>query len=356
MRRKQPVHLKSDRKFSVFEQLPKHWEVTEEDMSLRVLVDSIRVRTPYCHFVLAALKQWFLAALSGSRVTALIIGESGAGKTKILEMFAALFPARRNKDGIWQSVIIVNVPGEPTPIALLEAILVALHDPRPSSGTRTSKMRRVIAAIFNQGVRMIILDDLQRFVDRNSELVLYSASECLKEILSCTQVSIVGCGLPESKLVIAANEQLKRHFVAPVEIPRFDWLTAPSRNAFVPLLKAFQTHLQMFEMPNISGLEMSLRMFLGTGGLIDFLAKILKQVVWDALDRKSRKITMSDFELAWSRALWDAENLGENPFSDKFNVRVDIKGKIAAARKINQHIARPVAKRQRKSLLKVIGL
>lgn len=358
------AHLDAGRKFVVSSRpdseppvvLPKDWLIHSVDLHLRGLIDSIRITTAYCELGMAALRQWFLAALSGARVTGLIVGDSGTGKSKLLEMFAALFPPHRDENGLIQRVVIINVPSEPTPISLLEAMLRALGDPRPGSGTRSAKTRRVINAIADQGVLMLILDDLQRFVDRNSDLVLYSASECLKEILSNTRISIVCAGLPESRLVIDANEQLKRHFTSPVSIPRFNWSDTNSRKAFVALLVAFQKHLTMFEMPNLCGREMALRVYLGTGGLIDFIAKILKQTIWDAMDRGSRKITLTDMETAWRGALWDAENLGENPFSEKFDVKKDAKQKIEAAKKINQRVERPLAKRKRKSSLKLIGL
>jgi len=361
---KKVAHLNASRKFVVSSKpdskppvvLPKDWLVHSVDLHLRGLIDSIRINTAYCQLGMAALRQWFLAALSGARVTGLIIGVSGTGKTKLLEMFAALFPPYRDENGLKHRVVIVNVPSEPTPISLLEAMLLALGDPRPASGTRSAKTRRVINAIVAQGVLMLILDDLQRFVDRNSDLVLYSASECLKEILSNTGISIVCAGLPEARLVVDANEQLKRHFTSPVNIPRFNWSDEESRTAFVALLRAFQKRLSMFEIPKLTGSEMALRVYLGTGGLIDFIAKILKQIVWDAMDRGSRKVTLKDMETAWSRALWDAEKLGENPFSENFEVRKDTEQKIEAAKKINQRVERPIGKRHRKSALKLIGL
>lgn len=322
-----------------------------EDLDLRSLVNNIRIYTPDFRAGMAALIQWMLATLSGVQVCSLIIGESGTGKTELLKMFVAQHRAQRDQNGIIRPIVLVFTPTSPTAIGLLEAILEALGDPRPGKGTRTEKMRRVVKALKDQKVLMLLLDDVQHCLDKNNGMVLYDASECLKELINTTSVSIIGAGLEEAKNVVDSNEQSKRRHRAPFRIRRFDWSDPESQNAFVALLAAFQKHLHAFDMPKLASPSVALRMYLASGGLVDFVAKILSQAIWDALDCKRREIALTDLGMAWLKALHEAERLGPNPFDAHFNLKEKhLEEKLRLAKLINQHVARPVSKRSAKFL------
>jgi Bacterial TniB protein len=313
---------------------------------LRGLVGRIRVMTPNFESGMSKLNQWMSGAKAGSYVCSLILGESGTGKTVLLEMFAAKHPAARDGDGIVRPVMFVETPHHPTVIAVLEAMLRALGDPRPEKGSRTQKMVRLEKLLAEQGVKLILLDDLQHMVDKNQNVVLYDSAECLKEIMVNNRVGIIGSGLVDSELVVKSNEQLKRRFVAPFRVPRFDWSDADSQDVFLGVLREFRAQLSMFELPRLEGDEMSLRMYLATGGLIDFVAKILRQAIWNALDKGTRRIAMPDLGAARNDALFEVESLSDNPFDANFNLRKNgLAEKLASAKKINQRVARPVSKR-----------
>jgi len=323
----------------------------QEDLDLRSLVNNIRIYTPDFRAGMAALTQWMLATLSGVQVCSLIIGESGTGKTELLKMFVAQHRAQRDQNGIIRPIVLVLTPTSLTAIGLLEAILEALGDPRPGKGTRPEKMRRVVKALKDQKVLMLLLDDVQHCLDKNSGLVIYDASECLKELINKTSVSLIGAGLEEAKDVVDSNEQSTKRHRAPVRIRRFDWADRESQNAFVALLAAFQKHLHMFDLPKLTSPSVALRMYLASGGLVDFVAKILSQAIWDALDCKRRVVALTDLGTAWLKSLHKAERLGNNPFDKAFNLKEEhLNEQIRFAKLINQHVVRPVSKRRAKFL------
>lgn len=318
---------------------------SDDGQELRGLVDRIRVMTPHFQSGMFKLDQWMSCANAGSYVCGLTLGESGTGKTVLLKMFEAKHPPTRDAEGILRPVVFVETPHHPTAIAVLETILKALGDPRPEKGSRTQKMVRLETLLSEQKVRLLLLDDLQHMVDKNQNLVLYDTAECLKEIIINNPVGIIGSGLVDALLVVKSNEQLKRRHVAPFHMPRFDWLDDESREVFVAVLGAFHARLSMFELPRLDGIEMALRMYLATGGLIDFIAKILKQAVWNALDKGTREIALHDLEAARNDALFEVGDLKGNPFDKKFDLKKDLEEKLAVAKKINQRVPRPVSKR-----------
>jgi hypothetical protein len=328
------------------------------DESLRSLVNGVRVETPDFEKGMESISQWMAATRAGVPVTALILGESGTGKTELVETFVAKHVEKRDASGLSRRALRMQIPTSPTAIAILECMLRKLGDPRPEKGTRNNKMHRVIRALTDQSVLMIFLDDLQHCLDKNSGLVIYDASECLKELIDNLCISIVGVGLHDARKVVASNEQFARRNRAPVKIRRFDWADAESQDAFVALLAAFQSQLSMFDMPQLDDPDFALRMYLASGGIIDFVAKVLSQVVWDLLDGNGRVARLSDFNKAWTRALFDADGLGENPFGAHFRLDCGLEEKVRKAKLINQHIIPPVSKHRTKAanLLASVGL
>lgn len=330
----------------------------QNDSDLRALVSRIRVMTPCCISGMERLNQWLSAAQAGDYPCGLLLGEAGTGKTELLGMFCKKYPAQRNEDGVVRPLLFLETPHRPTAITMLEAILKALGDPDPEKGKRTSKMHRVSVLFREQQVKLVLLDDLQHMVDKNQNLVLYDVSECMKELTIVNHIGFIGSGLPDAKRVIQSNEQLARRNYASIHTPRFDWLDKGSKKAFVGTLKAFQARMDMFELPSLGSEELALRMYLATGGLIDYVAKILKAAVWDALDSNRRKICLRDLELARDKAIFEASTLGPNPFAAKFPINSDLATKISEAKKINQRVPRPVSKRSAaaRNALAQIGL
>jgi len=83
-----------------------------------------------------------------------------------------------------------------------------------------------------------------------------------------------------------------------------------------------------------------------------------QDVIWDALDRKSKTIRLCDFEAGWLKALFDAENLGDNPFRATFDLSTNLEEKVRKAKLINEHVVPPVSKRHAKAsaLLAAVGI
>lgn len=324
---------------------------------LRGLVNSIWIETPYCARILSRLHQLLSASQVGVQVCSLLVGESGTGKTELIKTFQHQHPPKRTKEGVVRPLLFVEVPHHPTAISILEVLLQGLGDPRPSAGSRSQKMMRLQTLLAEQMVAMAILDDLQHMVDKNQQLVLYDASECLKEIMISSRVSILGSGLEDAAKVVMSNEQLKRRHVACMSLPRFDWEDQESQDIFLGVLQEFQRSLSMFQLPRLASGEVGLRMYLASGGLIDFVAKILREAIWNALNAKSWSIRLDDLAEARETALFDVEPLQGNPLRSSFPLRRSkLSELIAHAKKINQRVVRPISKRSVKGHLAQIGL
>lgn len=326
--------------------------------ALRCCVQNIRVITPWWNSSIERFHQWMSGARVGAFRCALILGESGTGKSKLLEHLASMFPERRVVEGVIRPIVMVEMPHHTTPVSILQAILHRLGDPRPDRGNRDEKMRRVGILLKEQGVRLLLLDDFQHLVDKGQDVVLYESAECLKEILITKGVGIVAAGLEDARKVVLSDEQLIRRSPKPILVPRYDWKDDSSQDELVGLLAEMQHRMSAFDLPLLDHPDMALRMYLASGGLLGYIADILAQATWDALDHKLRKITMKDLAKARDLVLFDDPTPGGNPFSSKYRLYEDFEHKLEQAKRINRRVDRPNRRQQKgeRGLLTRVGL
>lgn len=328
------------------------------DDALRCCVQNIRVVTPWWNSSIERFYQWMSGARVGAFRCALILGESGTGKSKLLEHLASLFPERRSVEGVIRPVVMVEMPHHTTPVSILQSILNALGDPRPAKGNRDEKMRRVGILLKEQGVRLLLLDDFQHLVDKGQDIVLYESAECLKEILITKGVGIVAAGLEDARRVVLSDEQLIRRSPKPILVPRYDWIDDSSQDELVGLLAEMRRRMSAFDLPLLEHPDMALRIYLASGGLLGYVADILAQATWDAIDQKRRKITMNDLARARDLAFFNDPTPNENPFSSKYRLYEDLDHKIEQAKRINRRVDRPNRRQQKRQrgLLARVGL
>jgi len=161
---------------------------------------------------------------------------------------------------------------------------------------------------------MIVIDEFQHFYDKGTRKVMYHAADWLKNLIGDCHVSLVVAGLPTCETVLRSNEQMMGRLSAPVIMPRFDWLNNEHRDEFTQILGAFFVSLsEHFDLPELDGPEMAFRCYCGTGGLMGYLTKFLRQAVWNALDSSTRRITVADLAKAHSEAVWASAGISAIP-------------------------------------------
>ena len=148
----------------------------------------------------------------------LIVGDAGMGKTAQLHRFHRLHPDGRDcsTDSLIRTIVIANVPPEPTRLALLQALLTALDAPTPALHrlvNHAAVVRRMLGAY---QTRIVVFDEIQhvcRSRARDRAVVLDS----IKSISTENQVNVVCTGTREVEQEFRADAQLERRF----EITRF---------------------------------------------------------------------------------------------------------------------------------------
>lgn len=250
-----------------------------------------------------------------------IVGESRTGKSRLLEECSAAFPTRRTNDGIIKPVLSVVTPSKPTVKGLAAEMLKAIGDPRHAEGTEIAKTARLYRQMEEVEVRMLHIDEFQHFFDKATNQVMHHVADWLKSLVDQTKVVLIVSGLPSCRRVIDQNEQLAGRFLAPMIMPRFNWADDNLREEFLAILAAFHESMsEHFSMPELGSEEMGLRIYCATGGLMGYVARLLRQIVWNALSENNRQIGLANFAKANDDCYWGHEDAPPlESFSDQFN-------------------------------------
>ncbi|HSH71641.1 MAG TPA: TniB family NTP-binding protein [Methylophilaceae bacterium] len=279
------------------------------------------------------------AAGRGKPTGITLTGESGTGKTELLEDFASQYPSSRLEDKMQISVLLVTVPAIPNSRNLAAAILEAMGAPEGSEReSEAHKTRRVIELFKAVGVKMLILEEYQHFADKTDKSLVIAA-DWLKVLLDKTKIIVVISGLPTTRLALEKNEQLARRFSAQIEMSRFDWKKESDRIDFRRILHSFQSVMDEFSLPKLASEEYAFRFFIATGGLICHIKTILVEATWICMDKKSSVIELDDFAVAWQNVISifaknNQSNL--NPFRATINLldTIEIEKLISFSKRI----------------------
>ena len=117
-------------------------KLTKEEKHLRV--ERLIIRYPHFNHINLQLRHCLkFSKISAEPECVLITGNRGAGRTTIMNSFAAEYPHRITPEGIIVPILKARVPAPASPKSLVTSLLDALGDPNPTSGPTTSQTIRL---------------------------------------------------------------------------------------------------------------------------------------------------------------------------------------------------------------------
>src|SRR5262249_45705188 len=142
-----------------------------------ILVEQIFISFPRLNHV----KEKIAYCHNHSKVAAepeclLITGQTGAGKTTLCKVYSEQFPRSQTQGGITVPILSASIPVPATAKSLVTRLLVALGDPMAVRGTTVTQTLRLVKLIRECKVELIILDEFQHFIDRDSNHILQTVA------------------------------------------------------------------------------------------------------------------------------------------------------------------------------------
>ncbi len=266
-----------------------------------------------------------------------LTGPSGTGKTTLINYYVKKHHGVEEADRTTVPILVVETPSAPTAKNLAETIQIALTG-NIAKGTTEYQTNRIFILLKELKVELLIIDEIQHFVDRKHVAETARVTDWLKSFINKAQIPVVLIGLPRSLQIL----QLRRRFSARCNLRHFGFNDSIQQRGFRAVLKVLETGLPYKCEASMFGFPMARRFHYATNGLFDYMAKIIDGAVEITERNGSDVITPAAFEQAFLDAVWNDAPNDLNPFSSAFIYRSldkfgepfycpDVDGKKAAA-------------------------
>lgn len=249
-------------------------------------------------------------------------GPTGVGKSTIYRTYASKYPRQVTKEGTIVPILAITVPAPVTVKTVVTKMLWELGDPAYEKGTIGNQTIRLIGLIKDCGVELIILDEFQHFIDRDSEKVLKTVSDWLKTLILDTNLPIILIGLPEAEQVLQlkSHSQLSRRFANRYCLSPFDW-QSDNGLEFRTFLHLLESSLPLNEVSNLGSSEMALRCYYASDGIIAYVMKLIRYGTYVALKQGQEKLDLNILGAAFEEYVYADKPDKVNPFvTDNFNI------------------------------------
>lgn len=238
------------------------------------------------------------------------------GKTTLCKHYARDFPRTLTADGSNIPILVAKVEVPASPKSLVTALLKSMGDPMPDKGSTVSQTIRLKQLMKDCGTQLVILDEFQHFIDRDSQKVLKTISDWLKLLMDDTRVPIILVGMPYSHGILDAdgNEQLQRRFSVRISLQPFDWNDSEDRKDFRKFLQAVDDKLPLNDWSNLSDTNMAYRIYIATDGVISRVMKLVRRATVIALDLGMERLDLDILSIVYDECLAASNPEKENPF------------------------------------------
>jgi len=258
---------------------------------------------------------------SRGKLSAVISGESGTGKTTLCEAFERQHPREEGDEGFEVPVVYISMPTRPTVKAFATAILEKLGVGilgRPDAEMLLRQVKTLLVACKS---RVVVIDEVQHFIDRRGQDAVAEMADCLKVIMDQTGVSAILVGLPRIILMLRSNEQLRRRINLHHSLQSFEIGTKIGQQEFLHYLRYVEKHIPFSTPQRISTADLLLPLWYASNGLIDYVNKLIGFAGDIALSAGEEKLNKAHFEMAFREFIWPGAQNEDNPFHADFRQR-----------------------------------
>lgn len=210
----------------------------------------------------------------------LITGESGSGKSELARHYLEKYPIVKEEERIHIPVLWVELRSITSIKDLMRALLRAIHDPQNGMGGPTTEdlFERFIRLAKTVGLEILIIDELQVVIQRRGQAVIAGVADKFKELIEALNIPIVFMGMPWSKYLLRANEQLEERVKYKYKISPYKVSDAAGFDDYKKLLKLLAGFYQFGSEYLIHKADFALRIFGYTNGNLRRTVELIRDV------------------------------------------------------------------------------
>jgi Cdc6-like AAA superfamily ATPase len=281
------------------------------------LVERIYVRFPKLDDLYAKIKHCLEYSKTSAEPECMVIkGPLGSGKTTLIKVFTRDYPRQVTEEKTIVPVLSLRVPIPASVKSLVEAMLFAFGDKAFNKGSTTRQTIRLRGYIEDCETQLIIFDEFQHFVDRDSLKVLKTLSDWLKNLIDDTRKPIIVVGMPSCDAVLdePQNEQLRRRFSTRECLDAFGWGNTAQRDELRKFLKLLDEQLPLLEYSHLSDFNTAYLIHTATSGTIAYIMKLIRRATILALDDEVERLDNDHLAQAYEELLATNSPARKNPF------------------------------------------
>jgi hypothetical protein len=247
-----------------------------------------------------------------------LLGHFRTGKTTLVDSFCIQHPRRMTGETTQVPVLKVVVPAKASVGNMLTMLLASLGDPLADRGSMGVKLHRLQRFIVDCGVRMVVLDESNHFVDRDSERVLHDVSNTMKNLVKTHNIACVLVGLRYTEEVLRVNEQFGSLFGGPLLLHPFQWdeSTPETIEEFRIFLHKVEQQLPLEKQLFLGSKEMAWRCFVATHGKVGYMMRLLRRAAEEAIRQDAPGLSQALLYEAFESTLAGKRRGLANPFAE----------------------------------------
>ena len=213
----------------------------------------------------------------------LLVGESGNGKTTVLDRFRMANPVTSRPEGdALAPVITMQMPSEPSETRFWTELLLSLHIAHRDTDPVQRKKNQAQSVLAYVGCRMLVIDEFHNVLLGHARQQRHFLG-VLKNLSNEMRLPIVVAGTRDTVRTLHTDPQLSSRFEA-FGLPRWKL-----DREFLRLLASFERLLPLETPSDLAGREMAVRLHAMSEGTIGRLALTLTRAAVKAIrDGKER--------------------------------------------------------------------
>ncbi len=270
-------------------------------------------------------------ATSGSKPQGTIIyGESGVGKTTVINEYIREFPPVEIEDRTCMPVVVIETQAGQNTKSVMQELLEAMDIICPPRATQTTLFSLIRRAFSDLGVELVICDEFQELLPQKTK-DSPNIMRFIKKLMNQTGVPWVLVGTTPTRQVLETSDnQLRRRFNGAYKIAPFSMTTEDEREDFVSYIALVQEVLPV-KCYDLTEENMLLRLFTATGGIPGYISNLFEKLIecWDGQSRA----TLELFSEAYQRAFvgcgdtFFGANVPFDPFLESITTVKNYQGK-----------------------------
>ena len=244
----------------------------------------------------------------------LMLGSSRVGKSHIVRNYMRLRVDEQPDINMRPNIVLVEVPPGCTLKSFVAELLSALGDPAPDLGSQTEKTTRVGEAIGLAEVDLLIVDEMQRLIDSDTDKVKAEVASWLTAFLNRRLCPMLMVGERTTERVFRGKRHTKGRTLGAFYIEPYDWAKAPDQQEFRGVLHLMDKRLGMDELAGLGTVDTALRIYAYAEGLLGQAATLIDQARAIARRNGRPKVTHDLLAEAVDELRIGEERVKVNPF------------------------------------------